>query len=138
MAEKALEAGPCCRCPGRAVLLRRAGSLGGDSPHALRSRALCGTKTAVERRPSPPPAHPWLTCLPPFLSVPAPSLWTCVVPGVAQTTGNVWLTHEEMETLAAAPHTVSRGPSCPPPSALPPRSRPALGLVVENKNVILR
>lgn len=74
--------------------------------------------------PLPPPAPlmcPRLTCLLPFLFVTASLALDVVVTGSPQTTGNVWLTHEEMEALTATPRTVSHSPKpvrpqCPSPT----------------------
>ncbi|XP_070085084.1 liprin-alpha-1 isoform X17 [Equus caballus] len=53
------------------------------------------------------------------------------------TTGNVWLTHEEMETLAASPQTVSPAPSLSSSQGTPLRSGAIPGLFVGNRKVIL-
>ncbi|XP_070085810.1 liprin-alpha-1-like isoform X11 [Equus caballus] len=53
------------------------------------------------------------------------------------TTGNVWLTHEEMETLAASPQTVSPAPSLSSSQGTPLTSGTIPGLFVGNRKVIL-
>ncbi|XP_070085984.1 liprin-alpha-1-like isoform X19 [Equus caballus] len=53
------------------------------------------------------------------------------------TTGNVWLTHEEMETLAASPQMVSPAPSLSSSQGTPLTSGTIPGLFVGNRKVIL-
>lgn len=95
------------------------------------------------RRGGDGPRLPCSSCVPvahvsaTFLSVTASLALDVVVPGSPETTGNVWLTHEEMETLAASPQTVSPAPSLSSSQGTPLTSGTIPGLFVGNRKVIL-